>query len=102
MATPCGEIRVRSGAEIAAETVSNVTVVVAWFDGLDMLAARRSATEVRAILNALLDALNAAAATYGAVMPRKSDWRRAYETDILRRNHATKVANSSEHRVDEA
>ena len=37
-----------------------------------------------------------------APMPRKSDWRRAYETDILRRNHATKVANSSEHHVDEA
>jgi class 3 adenylate cyclase len=57
--------RVRSGAELTAETVSNVTVAVALIDGLDMLAANRSAGDVRSILNALLDALNSAAASHG-------------------------------------
>jgi class 3 adenylate cyclase len=57
--------RVRSGAEVTAETVPNVTVAVALIDGLDMLAANRSAEEVRGILNALLDALNNAAASHG-------------------------------------
>jgi class 3 adenylate cyclase len=57
--------RVRNGAEITAETVSNVTVVVALIDGLDTLAADRSAEDLHAILNALLDALNSAAASQG-------------------------------------
>jgi class 3 adenylate cyclase len=57
--------RVRNGAELTAETVPNVTVAVALIDGLDMLAANRSATDVRSILNALLDALNSAAASHG-------------------------------------
>src|SRR3984957_13998097 len=57
--------RVRNGAEITAETVSNVTVVVALIDGLDTLAADRSAEDLHAILNALLDALNSAAASHG-------------------------------------
>jgi class 3 adenylate cyclase len=57
--------RVRSGAELTAETVPNVTVAVALIDGLDMLAANRTAGEVRSILNALLDALNSAAASHG-------------------------------------
>ena len=57
--------RIRGGAEITAETVSNVTVAVAWIDGLDMLAANRSAAEIRTMLNALLDALNNAAASHG-------------------------------------
>lgn len=57
--------RVRSGAEFAAETVSNVTVAIAFIDGLEVVSARLSATEVRTILNALLDALNAAAANQG-------------------------------------
>ena len=57
--------RVRSGAEVTAETVSNVTVVVALIDGLEMLAANRSAADVRTILNALLDALNSAATSQG-------------------------------------
>jgi class 3 adenylate cyclase len=57
--------RVRNGAEITAETVSNVTVVVALIDGLDTLAADRSAEDLRAILNALLDALNSAATAQG-------------------------------------
>jgi class 3 adenylate cyclase len=57
--------RVRSGAEITAETVSNVTVAVVYIDGLEVLAANRSATEVRAILNGLLDALNNAATSHG-------------------------------------
>src|SRR5580693_1754210 len=39
--------RVRSGAELPAETVSNVTVAVALIDGLDTLAANRSAGDVR-------------------------------------------------------
>jgi class 3 adenylate cyclase len=57
--------RVRSGAEVTAETVSNVTVAVALIDGLDTLAANRSAAEARTILNALLDALNSAATNQG-------------------------------------
>jgi class 3 adenylate cyclase len=63
--------RVRSGAEITAETVSNVTVAVTWIDGLDALAASRSAAEMRAMLNALLDALNNAAASH-SVEPVRS------------------------------
>ncbi|MFY9986734.1 MAG: adenylate/guanylate cyclase domain-containing protein [Chthoniobacterales bacterium] len=63
--------RVRSGAEVTAETVSNVTVAVVLIDGLDALAANRSAEDVRAILNALLDALNGAAASHG-VEPLRS------------------------------
>jgi class 3 adenylate cyclase len=57
--------RVRSGAEFTAETISNVTVVIALIDGLETLAANRSAGEVRTILNALLDALNTAATDLG-------------------------------------
>ena len=57
--------RVRSGAEVNAETVSNVTVAVVLIDGLDMLGANRSAVDVRTILNALLDALNNAATSHG-------------------------------------
>jgi len=57
--------RVRSGAEVTAETVSNVTVAVGLIDGLELLAANRSAAEVRTILNALLDALNSAATSQG-------------------------------------
>jgi class 3 adenylate cyclase len=57
--------RVRSGAELTAETVPNVTVAVALIDGLDMLAANRRAGDVRPILNALLDALNSTAASHG-------------------------------------
>jgi class 3 adenylate cyclase len=57
--------RVCSGAEVTAETVSNVTVAVALIDGLDMLATDRSAADLRTILNALLDALNSAAVSQG-------------------------------------
>jgi class 3 adenylate cyclase len=64
--------RVRSGAEVTAESVSNVTVAVALIDGLDMLAANgSSAAEARRILNALLDALNSAAVSHG-VEPLRS------------------------------
>jgi class 3 adenylate cyclase len=62
--------RVRSGAEITAETVPNVTVAVAWLDGLDTLSVNRSANEVRAILNQLLDTLHSAAATQGVELLR--------------------------------
>jgi class 3 adenylate cyclase len=62
--------RVRSGAEITAETVPNITVVVAWLDGLDTLSANRSAGEVRAILNQLLDILHSTATTYGVELLR--------------------------------
>jgi class 3 adenylate cyclase len=62
--------RVRSGAEITAETVPNVTVVVAWMVGLDTVSANRSAGEVRAILNQLLDTLNSTAATHGVELLR--------------------------------
>jgi class 3 adenylate cyclase len=57
--------RVRNGADVTAETVSNVTVAVALIDGLDTLAADRSAADLRSILNALLDALNTAATSQG-------------------------------------
>ena len=57
--------RVSNGADVTAETVSNVTVAVALIDGLDTLAADRSAAELRSILNALLDALNNAATSQG-------------------------------------
>jgi class 3 adenylate cyclase len=57
--------RVSNGAEITAETVSNVTVAVALIDGLDMLTANRSAADVRNILNALLAMLNSTAITHG-------------------------------------
>lgn len=63
--------RVRSGAEVTAETISNVTVAVTLIDGLNVLAADRSAPEVRAILNALLVSLNNAAASHG-VEPLRS------------------------------
>jgi hypothetical protein len=57
--------RVRNGAEVTAETVSNVTVAVALIDGLDVLTINRSAADVRNILNALFAALNSAAITQG-------------------------------------
>jgi class 3 adenylate cyclase len=57
--------RVLNGAEITAETVSNVTVAVALIDGLDMLTVNRGAADVRDILNALLTALNSTAITQG-------------------------------------
>ncbi|MBV8969120.1 MAG: adenylate/guanylate cyclase domain-containing protein, partial [Verrucomicrobia bacterium] len=62
--------RLRSGAEITAETVPNITVVVAWVDGLDTLSANRSAGEVRAMLNQLLDTLHSTAATHGVELLR--------------------------------
>jgi hypothetical protein len=57
--------RVRSGAELTAETVPNVTVAFVLIDGLDLLAAKHGAAEVLTILQALLDALNSAAASHG-------------------------------------
>jgi class 3 adenylate cyclase len=57
--------RVRSGAEITAETVPNVTVAFVLIDGLDLLAAKHGAADVLTILQTLLDALNGAAANHG-------------------------------------
>ncbi len=57
--------RVCNGAEVTAETVSNVTVAVALIDGLDLLTANRSAADVRNILNALFAALNSTAIGQG-------------------------------------
>jgi class 3 adenylate cyclase len=57
--------RVRSGAELTAETVPNVTVAFVLIDGLDMIAAKHGAAEVLTILQTLLDALNGAAASHG-------------------------------------
>jgi class 3 adenylate cyclase len=57
--------RVRNGAEVTAETVSNVTVAVALIDGLDVLTVNRSAADVRNILNALFAALDSAAINQG-------------------------------------
>jgi class 3 adenylate cyclase len=57
--------RVRNGAEVAAETVSNVTVAVALIDGLDVLTVNRGAADIRNILNALFAALDSAAINQG-------------------------------------
>ncbi len=57
--------RLRSGAEITAETVTNVTLSVTWIDGLEALAAGRSAIEMNEVLNTLLGALNMAANAHG-------------------------------------
>jgi class 3 adenylate cyclase len=63
--------RLRSGAEVTAETVSNVTVAAVLIDWLDLLAANRSAEDVRVILSTLMDALNSAATSHG-VEPLRS------------------------------
>ena len=57
--------RVRSGAELTAETVANVTVVVAWMDGLDALSVGRNAAEMGELLNALLETITTAAVSHG-------------------------------------
>ena len=57
--------RMRGGGALQAETVANVTVAVTWMDGLDALAAERSAAELGEILNTLLDTINGAAAAQG-------------------------------------
>ena len=57
--------QVRSGAELASETVANLSVVVTWMDGLDALASERSATELNDILVQLLGALNQTATELG-------------------------------------
>ena len=57
--------KLRKGAEITAETVSNVTVAVVWIDGLDSIASALSVVEIRDRLNALLSALSTAAAAHG-------------------------------------
>ena len=57
--------RMRGGAEMTAETVANVTVVVTLVDGLDALAAERSAAETAEVLKTLLDAISGAAAAHG-------------------------------------
>jgi class 3 adenylate cyclase len=63
--------RVRSGAEVTADSVSNVTVAIVLIHGLDVLAANLSATEIRVMFNAFLDAMNNAAASHG-VEPLRS------------------------------
>jgi class 3 adenylate cyclase len=57
--------RLRSGAEVTAETVPNVTVAAVLIDGLEVLAANRSAEDGRVILSTLMDALNSAATGHG-------------------------------------
>ncbi len=57
--------RVRGGAKVTAETVPNVTVAVVLIEGLDTLAANRSAADVQGIIDGLLNALNRAAAGHG-------------------------------------
>jgi class 3 adenylate cyclase len=57
--------KLRKGAEITAETVSNVTVAMVWIDGLDSIASALSVVEIRDRLNALLSALSTAAAAHG-------------------------------------
>ena len=57
--------RMRSGAEVTAESVTNVTVVVTWVDGLDALAADRGAAEMGEALKELLDVIGSTAATHG-------------------------------------
>jgi class 3 adenylate cyclase len=57
--------RMRSGAELTAETVPNVTVVITLIDGLDALAADQSAAETAEVLKALLDVIRSTAAAHG-------------------------------------
>jgi class 3 adenylate cyclase len=62
--------RIRSGAEITAETISNITVAVAWIDGLELLAENLPVTETRDRLSSLHDALSTAAAAHGVELVR--------------------------------
>ena len=57
--------RMRSGVEVTAETVANVTVAVTFVDGLDALAADRSAEEMGEVLKTLLDIISGTAAAHG-------------------------------------
>jgi class 3 adenylate cyclase len=57
--------RMRNGSEIAAETVSNATVVVATIAGLDAMANRLDVKQIRDRLDALFSALSRSAATHG-------------------------------------
>ena len=57
--------RLRSGATIVAESVSNVTIAATLIYGLDELGATHSAVEMSEVLNGVLNALNAAAAAHG-------------------------------------
>jgi class 3 adenylate cyclase len=62
--------RMRSGTEITAETISNVTVAVAWIDGLKLLGENLPVTETRERLSALHDALSTAASAHGVELVR--------------------------------
>jgi class 3 adenylate cyclase len=57
--------RMRVGAESTAETISNVTVAVAWIEGLQPPGLELSATELRDRLDILLETLNTAASAHG-------------------------------------
>lgn len=57
--------RIRSGADTAAETVSNVTVVVALMGGLEPAGAALPATETRDRLDRLLEIMKTSAAAHG-------------------------------------
>jgi class 3 adenylate cyclase len=57
--------RMRNGAEITAETVSNATVAVAIIDGLDGMAGELDVVQIRDRLDVLLNALGRSAATHG-------------------------------------
>ena len=57
--------KIRSGADVTAETIGNVTVAVTWMDGLDALAIEHNATEMGEILNMLLQTIESAAANHG-------------------------------------
>ena len=62
--------RMRSGAEITAETISNVTVAVAWIDGLELLGEDISAAETRDRLSALHNVFDTAASAHGVELVR--------------------------------
>lgn len=62
--------KLRTGAQVSAETVGNVTVAVTWMGGLDALAVDRNAEEMNEVLNTLLDALKSSGAALGIEMVR--------------------------------
>lgn len=53
--------RIRCGADVNSETVTNTSVIVTWIDGLDALVSGKDAAGRHAILEAVLGAINSAA-----------------------------------------
>jgi class 3 adenylate cyclase len=62
--------RMHSGVEITTQTISNVTVVVAWIDGLERLGQNLPVADIGSRLGVLHDALSNAAAAHGVELVR--------------------------------